>query len=1028
MNAFRPSGFFVSRTPSLSLEEYAAWTSGAAAANTLDEHLGRVIRLYRESAFVRESVRLASPDLCGTIGEMLAAGRMDEKPLRALYRYAMRMFFRATPFGLFATTTCGTIGERSHLGLAGRERFVRKSRPAMEWLTRIADDVRDEHPGAPALRYRVNDTLFRADETRHHYLEERPGDSSESAHVLVTVESTPHLDAVLAAAAGRATHAALVETLCAFDRELEESDAAAYVTDLIHHRVLLPEYAPALTAGDALGRMIESLGDGEELRPLRESLRAVHTALERIDRGEEAGIDLPPIQVDTTRGGSRPVLSRSVTDEILHGVELLHLTTSYNPDQPLEAFKREFTRYYGEKQVPLLQAINEEFGLVFFGKPDLSAGLLPSLPFPQHAADTITVSRRDMWLNDRLNAPEQAGRYELEVTEDELRAVADSRTKPLPDTFAALVRIDAADVDALDRGDYRFWMRMGPGPSGVRLLARYAHLDPALEQSLREHVDAEERLDRDAIFADIVHMPAARWIGNILQRPPIRRYEIPCLGTASVPRERQIDPRELLLSVEGNELVLRRASDDRRVVPRLSTAHVYYARGNVDLYRFLAALENQGSSGAATWGWPSHDRRPFLPRVRCGRVVLSRAAWRVAPDELRALHDSDFARMHVNVDAWRRERGMPRLVAVVEGDNELVIDFDDPLSASGLVQYLSSRGTMAVVELFPGEQTPFRSPEGRLLSELIIPFERGAPTRTRPEWRWSPSVIRRPGSDWLQLRLAVPQGLVDYMLTRNISGLVERERAAGADRWAFIVSDHPESFLRIRLHYGSAGVRSSAVEWLNERLDYDATIFGPELRYEIETYEPETDRYGGARGLELAERLFTADSDLALEAADFLRQGADASERWIFALAATNALADDLAFTHQEKLEILARQRTRFWNEFAVTDDAGFRRAAAALYRRNKARIEAAVSGELPERWADALSRRSARIAPIARDLQRAHGEAAITKRPLRLAESYIHMGLNRLLRTSARAQEVALYDFLPRALESLAMRRRSRA
>ena len=71
----------------------------------------------------------------------------------------------------------------------------------------------------------------------------------------------------------------------------------------------------------------------------------------------------------------------------------------------------------------------------------------------------------------------------------------------------------------------------------------------------------------------------------------------------------------------------------------------------------------------------------------------------------------------------------------------------------------------------------------------------------------------------------------------------------------------------------------------------------------------------------------------------------------------------------------------------------------------------------------DLLTRRSAAIAPIAAELHRLARAGRLTQTMPRLAMSYVHMFANRLLRTSALAQELVIYDLLAR----LARERRAR-
>src|SRR5262249_32256171 len=147
---------------------------------------------------------------------------------------------------------------------------------------------------------------------------------------------------------------------------------------------------------------------------------------------------------------------------------------------------------------------------------------------------------------------------------------------------------------ALSEGDFQVLLQGVSGPSGARLLGRFCHADPELCKFVEQHVRAEEALEPDARFAEVVHLPEGR-LGNILARPILRAYEIPYLGAASVPAERQIPVTDLRVSVVDGQIVLRSGRLGKRVIPRLTSAHNFHLSQGI--YRFLCALQSQGAAG-----------------------------------------------------------------------------------------------------------------------------------------------------------------------------------------------------------------------------------------------------------------------------------------------------------------------------------------------------------------------------------------------------------------------------------------------
>jgi thiopeptide-type bacteriocin biosynthesis protein len=75
-----------------------------------------------------------------------------------------------------------------------------------------------------------------------------------------------------------------------------------------------------------------------------------------------------------------------------------------------------------------------------------------------------------------------------------------------------------------------------------------------------------------------------------------------------------------------------------------------------------------------------------------------------------------------------------------------------------------------------------------------------------------------------------------------------------------------------------------------------------------------------------------------------------------------------------------------------------------------------------------ALAARSARLRPIAERLRALDQAGRLASSLQSIVGSFVHMSANRLFRSSARAQELVLYDFILRATRSRQARRSSAA
>ena len=608
-------------------------------------------------------------------------------------------------------------------------------------------------------------------------------------------------------------------------------EAEEYVGELIDSQILRPDLVSLLTGPDpaeALARQLrahpETAAIGDRLEKTRTELSAIdeaglgadparYRAVARRLEGLRAPVELPRLfQVDMIKPSPEAMLGGAVLEEIVRGVETLRRLGAPRGMDDLTRFREAFAARYEEREVALVEALDEEAGIGFppASGTDADGGpLLKGLAFPAAPREAVSWGAREKFLLRKLTEAAGCGAREIVLEPRDLDELDRKDPPPLPGAFAVLASVAAASEEALSSGDFRLLWTGTDGPSGARLLGRFCDADPDLRRGVERHLRAEEALDPEAVFAEVVHLPEGR-LGNVLFRPVLREYEIPYLGRSGASADRQIPITDLFVSVSGGRIVLRSASLNRRIIPRLTSAHNFRWLG-LPLYRFLCELQGQGAAGSLGWDWGPLWSAPFLPRVVCGRLVLSLAQWNVSKEELKRLAGSRGAERFRMVQSWRAKLGLPRLIVLADGDNRLPVDLANVLSVESFVHLIKDREEARLIEMFPGpDELCARGPEGRFVHELVVPFVRTPAARrpppaaatTRPP---APgAALPRsfpPGSEWIYAKLYGGASAADRVLREIVAPLVEKTLDSGAaDRWFFIRYGDPDRHLRLRLH------------------------------------------------------------------------------------------------------------------------------------------------------------------------------------------------------------------------------------
>ena len=1072
--------FFALRTPLLPFDDFLAWSDGLGAEAALDDSspdpdlLERALaadrRLLRgrlsallEEPVVREALFVASPDLDDSLPvwrerpDSERGGRIE----RAIVRYFSRMAGRPTPFGLFAGNSVGGIGERTSLVIEGRSRYRRRSRLDMDFVFALATAIGNDPALRSAFDFRPASSLYRA-AGRVHYVEARL-DGKRRTHHLVAADDSDDLRATLERAAGGARFDTLAAALVSEDVSREEAEE--YVAELIDSQILRPSLSLFVTGPDPVEALSKQLLEHPETKPAGERLISARTELAALDA---AGLGADParyraiagpleglgtsvemsrlFQVDMVKPSPRAVLGGSVLDEIFRGVETLRRLAAPRGSDDLARFRQAFSDRYEQREVSLVEALDDEAGIGYPPASETDAGespLLKDIAFPGSVEETTSWGAQERFLLERLTDAAARGAREIVLEPEDLSRLERKDALPLPDAFAVYARVAAASEEALSRGDFRLLWTGTEGPSGARLLGRFCDADEDLRRAVEEHLRAEEALDPDAVFAEVVHLPEGR-IGNVLFRPVLREYEIPYLGRSGAPAGRQIPIGDLLLSVSGDRIVLRSRTLGRRVVPRLTSAHNFRWLG-MPLYRFFCELQGQGIAGGLGWDWGALASAPFLPRVVSGRLVLSLAQWNVGREDLKRLGSSRGAERFRTVQSWRAKLGLPRFIVVPDGDNRLPVDFSNVLSVESFVHLIKDREEARLLEMFPDHgELCAHGPEGRFVHEIVVPLVRFSPAaapsvhRAPPEPEEIPesgtAVVRSfaPGSEWLYAKLYGGASAADAVLREIVEPLVRESLGSGAaDRWFFIRYNDPERHIRLRLHGEADALLGKVLPALHAAI-VSPLADGRLWRMQLETYEREVERYGGAYGTDVAERIFQEDSEAVLEILGMLEPGdAGADERWRLAIRGIDALLADFGLDLSGKRELLDAIRSELARDLHAGE--GVKRGMATVFRREARRLEPLLASppELDEESPLApglavLRRRSGRVAPLIRELNALEADGRLSQPLAKLAASCVHMHVNRLLRSAHRKQELVLYDFLARLYESRTIRTRT--
>lgn len=1019
--------FLIIRRPLLSRD--TLFNFHQTVNNCTERFQSEILRIFSEP-LMREAIFLASPDLSDQLSKAsdLNTGADKEKLCYSLYKYLVRMCTRCTPFGLFAGCFTADIkaAASSSIQLSGQSRthFSMDSRILWELNSHLRQQelIRDQ------LRYFPNTSMHQMDGC-HRYIERHA-----DGFVLSEAETNEYTQSLINSAKHGASLDKMIEILRA--QNVKEGDAIRLINEMIQAQILVSDFEPSSASGDWLQMMIEKLSsmkntgkDLECLRQLKSILQSSMTADEKSDELIEAlsHYGLKPtgrhiLKADLYWDSAICNIQQTVVDTLLTELDELSPLSQAPDNKMLIEFAGTFRQTYQDKEMPLLTVLDHESGIGYGNLSPIYTddhSLLDGIEFPFQSQ---VENKKQSWLGDlKLRIYQDSineQRPVIGLTKNELSQLPDRPvTTGDGEGFCIFGNMITESLSELDKGHFKFFPQGARSPSGFNLLSRFCHGDRVLEGLSSQGIAREEFTRPDLVFAEINHLPDPK-SSNIIARPLLRQYEIPYLSSSVSTAENQIIPNDLLVSVTADHKVIIRSKRlGKRIIPRLTSAHNF--TNGLPVYRFLCDVANQDCPQVLYWDWDNLAGRDFLPRIEYKHWIISKATWNISLQHLTQIP----AELITYQQKWahiRQSQKIPELVQLVEGDNLFLIDVKSDFSIKILFDTLKRDGKVRLTEYLDEAGSGLLQCEGQnYANEMVIPVltkKEGLPKLISTPKSISTDEQRYffPGSEWFYLKIYCSPKTAEQILIEKISQFCAQLMSKKIiTKWFFVRFQDPEPHLRLRFYQGD-----SIDFWVHITRGF-ATLLEPYLicgqiqRMSLDTYERELERYGPIP-YQLAEDFFYADSILVIN----LVQTFKYTGRWQLAIVGIDRLLADLGYSCKQKSGLFTKLQEEFFSEF--NGDQKLLVQLNDQYRKHHRTIKQILDNSQTQGIDNTnihvlFQQRSKLIAHLQKSWLRSVDQAQLDQ----LAGSFVHMFINRLLRSYHRKQELLIYHFLKKHFTS---------
>jgi thiopeptide-type bacteriocin biosynthesis protein len=885
-------GFFTIRSPNWPSHIFTKWCEGASPSRNCSEvefnefkhkAVNGLVEFFKEDR-VKLAMEVAHSNYEKDLDQLSSPKWNDltQRSCLSFARYLSRMTTKTVPLGLFTGQSVGKIGTKNSFTVKDKS-FNREPLEYNYWVyAAMLRIVGEEQPSD--VRYKANTSVDVSEDITFISLdkEEKQGNPS-----YITIERDPLIERIIEKTKKEPTAYNALVDLCQ-EMGLAEEDAREVISDLVSHELLFSTFELSVTGDHPAQQIIDIVSSIAEKKPVvSKVLEAMHFSKELVEKGgvatwndleelkqyaSDIGVKAEGkeelINCETQKMPKDLQINTSTVSGVKRSIATLMTLSKAIQESEVTQFAEEFTDRYGDRFMPLLEVLDERTGIGFptsKGHDETENEITKTVQFQPSDTDTTytyssNVERFRALVHNRM----QDQSSEINISSKEIEELFPFQGHPnLSCSLSACLtprveRDDQGKLKALKFG-FKSFSFLGT----VNMLGRFCTLDKSLEKEVVRVCEIEQKAHPNAILAEVSHTPSNS-LGAVLRRPHLRDYEIDCRSSFGDNKCKTIKPEDLIVGIHKGEFVLWSTQIHKRVLPNESTALNYIGLGR-GLYRFLRSLQTQNSR---LWPAVSLDSFPhweFIPRISLDNsFVLIDRTWRMPPHQLREFTKlkKDYQKYNY-LREWMDEKEIPRYVYLHQErfNTEYAIDLYNPIFIDELSQAAARYKDLVVTEAFIGSsQLALETSEGRFLSEIVLPLF--TPKYTPPVVTIPAEIIESEmlhKNDWLYFKIFARTS--DFKTI--VATLVRELNLSSKTPWFYISYFEKYSHLRLRIRPEDREHKLKLFDSISTLLDSES-LSGLVFDYETAPYQPEYLRYGGEKGVAIAEKLFWLDSQLAI--------------------------------------------------------------------------------------------------------------------------------------------------------------------
>ena len=854
--SFKDVGSFMIRTPSLPID---LLVNNIENSNSIDSTM-----LLSDSSCYKnqfnEAVLVASPDLYESMQRYINGDKVRNTDylLNSVYKYFSRSCSRCTPFGLFSTVAFGNITPEKTSFELSETQLKRKPQIDSNWLFEVVYMYESRY--LKSLKYKINESVgvYRNKANLFNCTQNKNSEKINKK----SVNYSKAFEIVLETSNDYVSYSEIIENLKKSYPNVDEGTFHTYVQSLIKEGYLISDLRPPLTITNQLEYFICKLMEYDinsdtfvdikkqiEIYSAEGKDEKINCLMNIFNNMEAVYKSKNYLAIDSSFDYKECNLN---VNEIKNINKLINLFIQFNVNEPfdrLKEYKESFLGRYGlSRCVPLIELIDNDFGLGF---PSYYDGKSNANNFGEYINPWVRFFERKYIDSIRLN-------NEIEITDTDMRMLLSENfeTDMVPKTMEIYFNY----IKENGKGVFQLSNIFGSTHAG-KSFGRFSHFmnNPKF---FYEKINTAYGNDDECQFCEFVFLPDSLYTANVIRNMHGSTYEMSFGTSNSKENTCNLKLSDILVGFENNKLYLKSAINNKRIVP--TSTNMFNPQLKPKILRLIDEISSD-SIKLYNKPWQNLiEKFAYIPTIRYKNFILEKEKWTLKIGDLGLAKRYNFNEFKKEFSEYIKSRNIPTWVYIVDADKKLLLNLKEDRCLEVLQKSLEKSDL--VLERYNADvEHPVKYNGASYCCELVIPLMLDEEVHSSKindaeiARICSDDRIKEPFDEWLYFKIYGIEENVDYLLGEALLiPLQELLKTGEIDSYFFIQYKDPDRHLRLRLKADKDKLLAVQLKMFDifSQLMKNSII----LKYSIDCYELELERYGGYDLMDYAHEVFYKDS------------------------------------------------------------------------------------------------------------------------------------------------------------------------